>query len=66
MIETLVIQMLVWNGPHPLPIQHVQVIRDHGAYNRTVCLDIARRFRKNWEHRADIIYIGCPDHWRET
>ena len=62
MIEALIIQMVVSGTP----IHHVQIIQDHGYYNRSVCLDLARRVRKQWEDKAEIVFIGCPDHWSET
>ena len=64
MIEALIIQVMFLGTP----IQHVQFIQDYEHYNRSVCLEFARRIRKTWKliEGAEIIYIGCPDHWSET
>ena len=63
MIEAaLIIQMVVGT----LNIHHVRIIRDHDYMNHSVCMYIAHKTRKKWEGKAEIIYIGCPDHWSET
>ena len=56
MKSVLVIMMLV-NGN---PVNHIQTIDRHGYLNHSVCMDIAYRFRKLWQKKAEVIYIGCP------